>query len=90
MKRMFSWVMLSKQFDYMEGYISRQKTLGGELRDKGMSVEQELIMKYNLLSSMAKYILVQSLQRKNVHSSEVSLNVIYLESYSESSQLYRL
>jgi hypothetical protein len=48
----------------MEGYISKQKPLGGEQRDKGMSVEHELIMKYYLLSSMTKYNLMQNLQKK--------------------------
>jgi hypothetical protein len=65
--------MLSKQFDYMEGYISKQKALGGEQRDKEMSVEHELIMKYHLLSSMAKYILVQNLRRKSLYSSGVPI-----------------
>jgi hypothetical protein len=62
MKRLFSWVMLSKKSDKVEGYISRQKALGGEQKDKGMSVEQEIIMKYHLLSNLTKYILMQSLK----------------------------
>jgi hypothetical protein len=62
MKRLFSWVMFSKKFDNMEGYISKQKALKGEQRDKGMSVEHDLIMKYHLLSSVPEYILVQNLK----------------------------
>jgi hypothetical protein len=62
MKRLFSWAMFSNKFDNMEGHISKQKALRGEQRDKGMSVEHELIMKYHLLSSVTKYILVQNLK----------------------------
>jgi hypothetical protein len=54
--------MFSKKFDNMEGYISKQKALRGEQRDKGMSVEHDLIMKYHLLSSVTEYILVQNLK----------------------------
>jgi hypothetical protein len=47
----------------MEGYISEQKVLWRKQSAKGVLVEHELIMKYHLLSSTIKQILLPDLSK---------------------------